>query len=84
MSTHTSTPQRVVLPSSVVPNLPHSAWAHLGGLLLNSHSQLLDFLLDSSFHFTLLQGVLHKESFQDERHEDTEMSRIEAAFPHWH
>lgn len=71
MSAHTPT-QRVWF------SLISGATSSLGtfwGLLLNSHSQLLDFLLDGSFHFTLLQGVLHKESFQDERHEDAERNK---------
>lgn len=58
----------------------------LGYSLLNSHSQLLDFALNSRFYFALLQGVFHKESFQNERHEDTARNNEHnyiAAFPYW-
>lgn len=58
----------------------------LGYSLLNSHSQLLDFALNGRFYFALLQGVLHKESFQNERHEDTARNNehnYTAAVPYW-
>lgn len=44
----------------------------MGDSLLDSHTELLNLLLDRSFYFAFFQRICNKECLQDERYENTE------------